>query len=135
MVTDFEATHIQSITRKKTRLRSAYEESQLQINCIKWFDYQYPTMRKTLFAIPNGGKRNRREAGRMKAEGVRAGTWDLFLAAPRGVWAGMFIEMKMPGGVLSDSQKEFRDEVSKQYLKIVVYSFDEFKNNITDYLK
>lgn len=59
-----------------------------------------------LFAIPNGGRRDAVTGARLKAEGVRAGIPDLFLAVPRGVWAGLFIEMKRRrGGRASPEQQ------------------------------
>jgi hypothetical protein len=57
-----------------------HEESRLQRACVQWFRLQYPA--HTLFAIPNGGKRNAREAGILKAEGVLPGVADLFLMYP-----------------------------------------------------
>lgn len=46
------------------------------------------------FAIPNGGARSKATAGRLKAEGVRAGVLDVFLPLPRGECAGMWVEFK-----------------------------------------
>jgi len=54
---------------------------------------QYPEL-KTAFAIPNGGKRDLREAANMKAQGVKAGVYDVFIPVPRGPWHGLFVEMK-----------------------------------------
>lgn len=57
-----------------------------------------------LHAIPNGSKRSKSEAGRLKAAGVLAGMPDLCLPA------AFYIEMKLPGregrkrGDLADSQ-------------------------------
>jgi hypothetical protein len=60
-----------------------------------------------LLAIPNGGKRGAFEAARLKAEGVKAGVSDLFLALPRQGMAGLWLEMKAPGGRLGASQREW----------------------------
>ena len=54
---------------------------------------RHPELR-LLFAIPNGGQRNKATAGRLKAEGVRAGVPDLFLPIARGGYHGLFIELK-----------------------------------------
>lgn len=59
-----------------------------------------------LFAIPNGGERNPATASRLKAEGVKTGVPDLCLPVPRRNYAGLYIEMKKPGGTLSKAQKD-----------------------------
>lgn len=63
---------------------------------------------KLLFAIPNGRKRTKAEAGMLKAEGVKAGVPDLMLPT-KGSWNehGLFIEMKADDGKLSKAQGEF----------------------------
>lgn len=48
-----------------------------------------------IFAIPNGGKRSKATAGRLKAEGVKAGVPDLFLPVASGRHHGLFIELKV----------------------------------------
>lgn len=61
-----------------------------------------------LLAIPNGGYRNKREAAKLKKEGVKKGISDLFFAYPqfgRGFFChGLWIEIKKKGGRLSDNQ-------------------------------
>lgn len=61
-------------------------------------------------AIPNGEKRHIRVASRLKAEGVRRGTPDIFICLPdsRIAW----LEMKAKGGTLTPEQKAFRDKVT-----------------------
>lgn len=49
-----------------------------------------------LYAIPNGGFRDKVTAGKLKAEGVKRGVPDIFLPALRGTWAGMYVELKRP---------------------------------------
>lgn len=56
--------------------------------------------------IPNGGKRGKAEAGRLKAMGVMPGVPDLMILR-RGVCR--FIEIKTATGNLSPEQKAFRD--------------------------
>ena len=60
-------------------------------------------------AIPNGEKRHIRVAQRLKNEGVRRGTPDLFFCLPEGRVA--WLEMKAAKGSLSEDQKIFRDRV------------------------
>jgi hypothetical protein len=77
------------------------------VNGIKPFDH--------LFAIPNGGKRNKNEAARMKGQGVKAGVSDLFLRYPSGGHHGLFIELKapktrtQPAGKITAQQQQWLD--------------------------
>lgn len=64
-----------------------------------------------VFAVPNGGSRDVREAARLKAQGVMAGVSDLIILLPnRKVY---FIEVKNPNGKGRQSpyQREFEDNV------------------------
>jgi hypothetical protein len=111
-----------------------HEESKTQQQCVKWFRLQYPHL--VLFAIPNGGRRGKVEAAIMKGEGVLAGVADLFLMLPSFCCPhGLFIEMKTPDGRQSDSQREFeRKATEKGYCYKICRSFDEFRNEIENYL-
>jgi hypothetical protein len=59
-------------------------------------------------AIPNGGKRSRSTAIKLKAEGVKAGSPDTFALLPQGRTG--WLELKTDIGRLSDEQKQFRDK-------------------------
>ena len=65
-----------------------------------------------------------------------AGVSDLFLMIPKDGWHGLFIEMKVKGGKLSDSQKEFMGLATLMgYQAVVCYGFESAKDAITEYLK
>ena len=86
-----------------------------QVRLIAWVDTFFPDYGKFLYAVPNGGLRDPRVAIRLKAEGVRPGVPDLVFAQARGVYHGLFIEMKrQAGGRLSTEQKEWRDRLLAQ---------------------
>ena len=111
-----------------------HTESNIQIACVRWFHYQFPN--EILFAVPNGGHRNRVTAAILKAEGVLAGTPDLILMAVRGNYGMLCIEMKTPKGRQSDSQKWFQGMAeAKGYKYVICRSFEEFRNEIKEYLK
>lgn len=57
--------------------------------------------------IPNGGRRDRRTAELLKAEGVLAGVPDVFLPYPSGGYHGLYIELKAEGGQPSKAQNAF----------------------------
>ena len=63
----------------------------------------YPEL-EWLHAVPNGGFRNPRTAGRMKAEGVKTGIPDVCLPVARGGYHGLYIEMKTPEGLTTPLQ-------------------------------
>jgi hypothetical protein len=89
-----------------------------------------------IFAIPNGGHRNAREAAIMKSEGVTAGVSDVILLVARGGYNSLCIEFKTDKGRQTDLQKEWQQEAEKQGNKYVICrNFDEFRTQIVDYLK
>lgn len=82
---------------------------------------QWPEL-KWLHHIPNGGSRGDDaksraiRGGALKAEGVRNGVSDIMLPVKRGEFSGLYIEMKKPGKLKteSDEQKEFGAFVKEQ---------------------
>lgn len=100
-------------------------EHQAQVAFVNWFRLAYPGV--LIFAIPNGGLRNKVTAARLKAEGARAGVPDLFVPEWR-----LFIEMKKTkaeGGRLSQAQREMVVALRKAgYETAVCYGLDEAKH-------
>ena len=79
-------------------------ESTDQTKLVARIKMHYPAV--VVFAIPNGGFRNSKEAARLKAEGVLAGVPDLMVAVARNGRNGLFIEMKREkGGRVSPAQR------------------------------
>ena len=62
---------------------------------------------KLLHHIPNGGRRNAKEAAKLKRMGVLSGVADLHLPVARGNYHSLYIEMKYEEGRLLESQKDF----------------------------
>lgn len=67
-----------------------------------------------LYAIPNGGYRHPATAGRMKAEGQRAGVPDICLPVPRGKWHGLYIELKVGRNKPTDAQSAWLTALSNK---------------------
>lgn len=73
---------------------------------------QYPVL-QYMFAIPNGGWRGMIQGAALKAEGVKPGVPDILLPVKRGLWSGLFIELKRPSsgnrpqGKVSSEQQDF----------------------------
>lgn len=114
----------------------SHEESNIQIHCVKLFRTIYPHLSKVLFAVPNGGQRNRVTGAILKAEGVLAGVSDLLLLHPSGKYHGLCIEMKTPKGKQQDTQVEWQQEVESQgYKYVLCHSVDEFMNEVQIYIE
>ena len=113
-----------------------FEEHGIQKGFIEWFDYQYPQYAPFLFAIPNGGKRGKAEAGRLKAEGVRKSIPDLFLSVAVYPNHGLYIETKTAKGSTTKEQRFYLEEFFKKgYRTAVCRSLDEFMDEVNRYLK
>ncbi len=94
-----------------------------------------------LYAIPNGGKRNAKEAARLKRQGVKAGVSDLNLPIPSGPYAGLWVELKAPivkgksKPVVSSAQKAWGLKMQSFGHKFVVcYGADQAIEEIEEYL-
>lgn len=117
--------------RKRT---ARQREAELQRACVRWFRMQYP--QHLLFHIPNGGRRNAREAAFLKSEGVTAGIPDLFLAEGRHGFHGLFIEMKAGRNTATPAQKEMMVRLGLAgYLCVVCRSFEDFQIEVMKYLQ
>ena len=72
-----------------------------QVRLVRWMRSAHPEHR--IFAIPNGGLRNKGTAIKLKAEGCVAGIPDLMIPS-----LNLWIEMKRTkGGVTSPEQKDW----------------------------
>lgn len=125
--------------RKKEKMnyyRKRGEDTE-QENVISWANWhlrEYPEL-KWLHHIPNGGKRNKAEAARFKAQGVKAGVSDLFLPAAHGGYFGLYIEMKYGKNKPTDQQKEFITDMQQAgYDARVAYSAQEAIEILQEYL-
>jgi len=107
-------------------------------NLWQWAQY-IPALNDYLYHVPNGGKRNVREAARMKAMGVRAGVHDYHLPVPRGEYTGLWIEMKAPRPHKSTVSQPQRDWSQKMvftgHAVFVCYGWMQAKRAFEWYLR
>jgi hypothetical protein len=99
---------------------------------------QYLDMRGTFyFAVPNGGKRSKSEAGKFRAEGVKSGIPDICL-----IMSGFayFLEVKRPKngktpkGRLTENQKNMIDKLNENGCETaVVYSVADVISQLIDW--
>ena len=88
-----------------------------------------------LIHIPNEGKRGPKAARDAKRLGLRKGVLDLFLALPRGGYAGLWIEMKSCNGKPTTEQIKWIDRMIKAgFFAEVCQGFRNAKDSIESYL-
>ena len=113
-------------------------ESIEQINLFRWAvlnEAAHPEL-LLLHHIPNGGKRDKKTAARLKMEGVKAGVPDICLPVSRGKYHGLYIELKTGANKTTDNQDAWLDALSKQeYYTAVCYGWEEAAKTIEGYLK
>lgn len=109
-----------------------------QINVVSWANWnvnRYPELR-WLFHVPNGGSRNKQEAVKFKQMGVKAGVSDLCLPYPKGIYCGLFIEMKYGSNRQQDTQKEFLAAMATAgHFVATCYSAEEAIKVLEEYLE
>jgi hypothetical protein len=86
-------------------LKNSPLESSEQKGFIDWLRNKYPHL--ISYSIANGATMTKREAAKMKNEGMLEGVLDICVILPKG--KSVYIEMKRirPKGRLSDVQKDF----------------------------
>lgn len=114
-------------------------EAQEQATLFSWAkmkERKYPELR-LLFHIPNEGKRSEAQGARFKAEGMKPGVPDLFLPVARGLWHGLFIELKrQKGGRVSEAQRRWIADLERQgYRAEVACGWHEAAEIIEIYLQ
>lgn len=115
-------------------------EAQEQSDLIKWAEKCvqnniHPEL-EMLYAVPNGGRRDKIEAAHLKLQGVKAGVPDLCLAVPKGKYHGLYIELKVGRNKTSEYQDRWLHNLSKKgYAVKVCYGCVSAKQAIEKYLE
>lgn len=110
-----------------------------QADLFAWADMaqaEHPEL-AMLFAIPNGGQRHPAVAAQLKAEGVKAGVPDIFLACARGRWHGLFVELKRSdrSNHATSAQRAWIEMLRRYgFSAVVAYGCAEAQQAIMSYL-
>lgn len=96
----------------------------------------YPEL-QYMFHVPNGGKRNAREAALLKAEGVKSGVPDIVLPVAKGGYHGLYIELKRrKSGTVSEDQKKYLEHLNfAGYRAVVCRGWMQARDEIMSYMK
>ena len=109
-----------------------------QVALFRWAGYQSKRLPELalMFAIPNGGKRNKATAGKLKAEGVKAGVPDICLPVANGKYHGLWIELKAGRNKPTQPQVQWHMRLSQQGYRVAVcYSWEAARDVIEEYLR
>ncbi|MCW0484086.1 VRR-NUC domain-containing protein [Gaoshiqia sediminis] len=127
----------------------SHDEDDIQADFFEKVKLFFPNLPdKLLFAVPNGGKRDRKtvqtksgsksfspEAARLKRQGVKAGVSDVILLIPKKGFASLLMEFKTQSGRQSDEQKEFQRQAEMCGSKyVIVRSVNDALAAMKDYL-
>lgn len=96
---------------------------------------RYPKLRR-LYHVPNGGRRPKGAAGKVKGEGQRAGVLDYCLPVARGGYHGLYFELKIKPNRLTPGQRAEIDALRADgYRAEVCWSWQECSELLTEYLE
>jgi len=114
---------------------SEAKEQQIVFEWASWNTSKYPDL-KLLYAIPNGGRRDKKEAYFMKLSGVKAGVPDICLPVAKGNYHGLYIELKVGKNKTTYLQDMWLKNLAERHYKVSVkYGADEAIKEIKDYLE
>jgi len=124
---------------KSERQKPKYYEEEYQIAVANYLKIKYPDV---IFTIsPALFIKSIFMAKRIKSLGYRAGTPDLMIFEPKGIYSGLFIEMKTPKtyfcekGTVSKEQNVMIDLLNARgYKAVVCYGSNEAEIVIDEYM-
>ena len=98
-----------------------HEEADIQADFFDKVKLFFPNLPdRLLFAVPNGGSRNKIEANNMKRQGTKRGVADVILLIPKKGYASLCLEFKTETGRQSDEQIEFQRQAEACGSKYVI---------------
>lgn len=120
--------------RQRRPLPREHQEQMALFQMAAIYEHDYPEL-MWMFAVPNGGLRNKAVAGKLKAEGVKSGVPDIWLPVARDNFHGLVIELKVEDGRLSDNQKKWIQFLNEHgYLALEIHGADLAFEILTAYL-
>lgn len=124
--------------RAGERRAHRHAEDDEQADLFRWAEQNtivHPEL-ELMYHIPNGGKRDTREAARLKRQGVKRGVPDIHLPVARGGFHSLYVELKVDGNTPTKDQKKWLAGLSRAgNATAVCYSAKQASEVITAYLK
>lgn len=120
---------------KNPSLLKGNEEHYLQVRIFDWLERELPEIYDLTHATPNGGKRGKKTAFAMQAEGQKKGYLDLSIDRACGSYHGFRMEVKFGKNRLSPQQIQWVSWLEKEgYKVVVVWTLEDAVKEITDYV-
>jgi hypothetical protein len=89
-----------------------------------------------VYAIPNGGKRDRGTAVKLYREGVKAGVLDIHAPFARGGYIGLWIEMKHGRNDTTSEQDAWAEGMHELgHLVVICWGFEPARQALVDYIE
>lgn len=109
----------------KTEDEQEKTEGRIQADCFEWFNNSFPELRGLMYHVPNGEKRDKVTANKLKAMGVVAGVPDLEFHFWRRTF---FLECKTPTGTTSKEQKKVQGILFEHGFRVFTFtSLEQFQ--------
>ncbi|NDV94842.1 VRR-NUC domain-containing protein [Dysgonomonas sp. 521] len=96
---------------KKPKRNISHEEDNIQEAFFSTARMIFPKLDKLLFAVPNGGKRDKKEAARFKRQGVVPGVSDILCLVSNNTHTMLCLETKTEEGTQSEEQIKFQKQI------------------------
>lgn len=115
-------------------------ETKEQMHYVTWLRTMHPEIIFTISpaAFKFGGNQTQRaiQGKKMKDMGYMVGTPDIMVFYPIGLYHGLFIELKKPGGKVEPAQRKVMEQLATlAYSVWVCYGYKEAVEVTTRYLK
>ncbi len=118
---------------RKPRQDREHAEAVALMKAVKLHEARWPALR-WLFAVPNGGARNKIVAAKLKAEGVKPGVPDYIWPQRSAPYIGLALELKAKVGRVDPAQREWLAGLEAQGWRCVVaYGWEEALAAIREY--
>ena len=124
----------QKISIESLKQSSEANEQRRLMEIAGYYTHRYPEL-SLLYHVPNEGKRSKITGSILKSQGLKAGVPDLCLPVARGVYHGLYIELKYGKNKLTDRQKQWLTSLSDQrYFAVACWGGDQAFQTILNYL-
>jgi hypothetical protein len=114
-----------SALQRKPSLLQGNQEHYQQVAVFHFLEQYHPDLYALSYAVPNSGKRPKKTAFDMKAEGQKSGYPDTGIDAARGLYHGFRCELKTTIGRASPAQVNYAVMLRKQgYCVVFCHGFE-----------